>query len=211
MPSAVIGCLLVFIGVVVLTLSKPFASSSESTDTKYRGPVSASDIATGEDSQDYLPSSPSHSDFSDLALASAGVKLSAHPPPQRSLSHNRESTSTNGKKSLRQRSSFGTFPLSSSLDGAPTMSSRTGHALATAKPFSPGYLLIAGGSYRERVDKADVARKGEIDVEGNRRDLDPSSNESDTNSDGDEAIIDEVGNEALEMDEDSDNRSYLQS
>ncbi|CAD6583799.1 MAG: hypothetical protein CYPHOPRED_002496 [Cyphobasidiales sp. Tagirdzhanova-0007] len=164
------GCCFVFAGVAILTRSEASVPPSSTSEARDRNATPSSSWAGHDERPEDGHMSPSQSEYSDLALASAGVTLTTQPPSRRASSQSKPAMLSVDNGSVRKKASFGTFPLSSSLEAVPSRPSRTGHALVSAKPFSPGYLLIAG-----RLGKEAAANVGAEDLERSGQTSTPSS------------------------------------
>lgn len=154
--NIVVGCALVFLGVVFLT-----SSQHTHSDKELVGDNSQSLTALESEGND---SSVTTSSIDSSGRLLDGVAMTSQPPPT-AATYNLASSPAKVGRVLRKYNSIGMLP--SKAGGATTavatpIRAARAPALATSKLFSPGYLLIAGSGF------GDISRDDSDDDHSNR-------------------------------------------
>lgn len=193
--TIVLGCALVFIGVVFLTSSKHTDAGQESGGDMSLS--AAGDESDANDSQITTTSLDSEGRLLD------GVAITSRRP---AMAVNGLSRSPNkAGRVLRKYNSIGMLPSRAESSGSavatPIRTART-PALATSKLFSPGYLLIAGSGFGNIVnddteDLVDLDETNE-DLESGLRGASSASGSSSSSAHniqrgGQETLMDDEG------------------
>lgn len=226
LSHSVAGCLLVFIGVVILTRSNPSDEHTQRQAEDARWPASH-DAAPGNTVATSMSATPQDA-VTELPMHSSGAfGLSGQPTSTRIRQSSSNYPSIAGRSrsqdrgtsgsAIRKYASFGTFPRAQNQQQqqqmevssyrtslhtpgtGPIRTSRTTHSLANARVFSPGYLLIAGSSPSNNpLLLVTDGRRGEVDDD----DDDEEDDEEEGGGDNDSSSGASSDNRANGWDED---------